>query len=301
MNELSASTLESIYLTIVGVITIFLVWSGWRQGVSRQVMTLLAIAGAYLVGWYGGDTVAPLFRFMRYPEPITRLIAGIVAGLATFLAVRTLRAVFFKKTAQLEPGRKRTVYGACGAALGVVFGALLLLLSSDAIRLLGKVASTQVKAAEDQKKELEAHPAYAKLNPAEEPNIFIRGLAKLGGALEQSSTGQFLQRYDPVPTHVYATIAKLAMVVSNQDSLHRFRTYPGVQRLTEHPKLLALMNDPSIGELLAHNSYLKLLRHDKVVALASDPEFAAEIKKVNFDDALDAALEKKKKPDSAGL
>lgn len=290
MNELSAGTLEAIYLSVIGLLTLLLMWNGWRQGVARQLMTLLAIVSGYLVGWFGGPSVAPMLAFLRYPEPVTRIIGGVVAGLAAFIAIRTLRLLFFKRTAQMESSRVRMSYGVFGALVGLVFGAALLLFSSDAIRMLGTLANMHVKMADQQKKALEADPVGAKAVPIEEPNPLIRGLAKLSDALSNGSTGKFIQSYDPVPKNVYVTIAKLAMMVSSQEALNRFLAYPGVESLASHPKLLALRMDPSVGELLANNSYLKLLRHEKVVALASDPEFAAEIKKINFEEALNAAL-----------
>lgn len=290
MNELSAATLEAIYLAVIGVITLFLMWSGWRQGFARQVMTLLAILSAYLVGWFAGPSLVPYFSFLRYPEPLTRIIAGCVAGFSTFLIVRTLRMLLFKKTSQLDPGFLRSTYGVLGAAMGLAFGGVLLFLSSDFIRLIGTVASTHVQISEQRKKTNEADPNHDRNEAPEEPSELIRGLAKLGSALDEGTTGQFIKRYDPVPTNIYASITKLALMVSNQDALDRFLSYPGIMGLTRHPKLVALQSDPSVAELIKSHSYLRLLRHEKVVALASDPEFAAEVKKVNFDGALDAAV-----------
>lgn len=293
MNEVSAGTLEAIYLATIAGATALLVWNGWRQGILRQLMTLLALVGAYLAGWYGAEAATPLFEFLRYPAPITHVIAGLAVGAATFIGVRTLRVLWFKKTSQLAPGARQLSFGLLGAFMGLIFGGVLLLFTTDALRLLGAIASTHVRSTEQQKQALQEDPDAAKMPPPEEPNALVRGLAKLGNAIEQSDTGKFLEKYDPVPKNVYATVAKLALVVSNSESLDRFRDYPGVKRLIEHPKLLALYEDPGVNELLAHGSYLKLLRHEKVIALAGDAEFAAEIKKVDFEHALDSALREK--------
>ncbi len=290
MSDLSAESLEAIYFTAIGVITLLLAWSGWRQGFFRQLMTLMAIVSAYAMAWYGGGTVAPLFNFLRYPAPVTYLIGSVVAGLATFISIRILRQILFKKTAQHKPGALRTSYAVLGALMGIVFGGILLFLSSDIIRLLGTLASMHVQTAELMKTLPPPAPGQPAPTPVEPPNALVRSLAKLSTALDSGPTGEFFKHYDPVPTKVYGTIAKLALVVSNQTALNHFMAYPGVEKLAKHPKLIALRNDPSVAELLASNSYLKLLRHEKVVALASDPDFAAEIKKVNFDEALTAAL-----------
>lgn len=292
MSDLSPEALKGIYFAVIGVLTALLVWSGWRQGIFRQLMTIMAIASAYLMAWYAGGTVAPLFDFLRYPAPVTRVIGSFVAGFATFLAIRTLRQILFKKTTQQERGAWRTSSSVLGALLGVVLGGVLFVLSSDIIRMFGAIASMHVKMADARQHQPPPPPGpgqHAPL-PVEPPNALIRGIAKLSDALESGSSGEFLKHYDPVPVKVYATVAKLALVVANPDALNRFLAYPGVEKLANHPKLVALRNDPSVSALLASNSYLKLLRHDKVVSLAGDPEFAAEIKKVDFDDALTAAL-----------
>ena len=47
------------------------------------------------------------------------------------------------------------------------------------------------------------------------------------------------------------------------------------------------------------SSFVKLLRHAKVLALASDPDFKAAMEKMEFEKALDYALEKPKPKASA--
>ena len=101
----------------------------------------------------------------------------------------------------------------------------------------------------------------------------------------------FLRNNDPLPTErAFATLTKLGIMVSRAEAVERFTNYPGIAELTNHPKLVGLRNDPEIAELLQSQSYFRLLRHDKIVALANDPIFAAEIKKLEFDKALDFAL-----------
>ena len=78
--------------------------------------------------------------------------------------------------------------------------------------------------------------------------------------------------------------------LTHQEAVDRFLAYPGIAQVANHPKLLELRADPEVSKLLANGSYFRLLRHEKIVALASDPEFAAQIKKTDFDKALDYAL-----------
>lgn len=285
----SGDRLENIYFCVMLVVAAFLGWNGWRQGVVRQAMTLLAIASAYAVGWFGRKPVAPLFKFMGYPIQVTEVIGGAVLGLITFVAVRAFSGFVFKRTAQKSPGRARTNYGVFGAVLGVVFAAIVFVAISDLIRILGAVAKPNVEALEAERIVFDANPQGA-LAPLPAPGGVIAGLAKLGSALDDGGSKVLFDRVDPVPTSVYAIVIKLGIMMSRPEAVERFREYPGVATLTEHPKLHALLSDPEVARLLDSKSYLKLLRNEKVVALANDREFADQVKRMDLDAALKFAL-----------
>ena len=77
---------------------------------------------------------------------------------------------------------------------------------------------------------------------------------------------------------------------AHQQQVDRFLRYPGVSKLANHPKLIAVKNDPVVSELLLSQSYIKLLRHEKVLALSNDEEFNGLIRKMEFEKALDHAI-----------
>jgi hypothetical protein len=289
--DVSADTLKIFYYGASGIFVAVLGWNGWRQGFARQFMTLLSIVCAYAAAWYGGPSAAPVFGFLKYPPQVTLLIASSAVGFATFLGLHGLRRILFKRTAQQKNATVRLSYGILGALINVTFGSLLFLLTTGAIRAIGTVAQSRL---DDLKKE-EHGPAPL---PPDDPGALVRSFAKLGGALEEGKSGEFLQRYDNVPAaHVFATIAKLGIMVSRPEAVDRFLAYPGVEKLASHPKLIAVRNDPSVAELLINRSFVKLLRHEKVIALANDEEFNALVKKMEFDKALDHALKSDNPPE----
>ena len=282
MNEWSADALKNAYFIAVTVVVALLAWNGWKQGVLRQLVTLAAIASAYIVGWFGADSAAPLFEFLHFPSPITRIIGGVVAGFAAFIGIRTVGHIVCKRTAQQKPGAARVSYGVLGALIGVLFGGALFFLASGAIRMLGAIAQASLDAFQNE---------HASQPSAQKPGPLISGLAKLGTALDNGGIGQFLRDHDPLPTqHAFATLTKLGIMVSRADAVDRFVSYPGISRLTNHPRLVELQRDPEIAKMLESKSFFRLLRHDKIVALANDPIFAAEIRKLEFEKALDFAL-----------
>lgn len=282
MKEWSADALVNAYFAVSFVIVLLLAWNGWRQGVLRQLVTLTAIVSAYIVGWFGAESAAPLFWFLHFPAPLTRVVGGVVAGFAAFLGIRTVGLIVCKQTAQQKPGATRASYGILGALIGLLFGSALFFVASSAIRMLGAIAQASLDSFHHE------HPGQPVANT---PGSLITGLAKLGTALDSGTTGQFLRKNDPLPTErAFATLTKLGIMVSRADAVERFTSYPGIAELTNHPKIIDLKNDLEIAELLKSQSYYRLLRHDKIITLANDPLFAAEIKKLDFDKALDFAL-----------
>ena len=282
--DLSADTLRIAYYGVSAIFVAGLGWNGWRQGVARQIMTLAAIACAYAAAYYGASSAAPVFGFLNYPPQITKIIGGVAVGCATFIGVHGLRRWFFRRTAQQKNAGVRLSFGILGAIIGVTFGSLLFLITTGLVRAVGTVAESRIEDIEHEKK---VAPALL----PEDPGPLVRNLAKLNLALGEGASGKFLKRYDAVPaTHVFATLAKLGIMVSRPEAVDRFLSYPGVEKLAMHPKLVAVKNDPEVFKLLNDGSYVKLLRHDKVLALATDAEFKALMEKMEFEKALDFAL-----------
>ncbi len=287
MDEFNADNLKYAYLGGSSVVAGFLTWNGWRQGLGRQGMTLLAVAGAYLTGFFGRKTAMPAFAFLGYPELVTELIGGVAAGLLTYIALHGLSRVLFKKTKDVAERGRRMRSGVFGAVLGFIFAMFLFIVSYYAVRMMGTIAASKVEVA---KSDLEAATLAHTNKPSDEPNALIKGLAMLNKALGEGQTGELLHQVDRVPPNVYAMLFKLGIMVSREESVERFLAYPGIATLARHPKIISLKNDHEVSELISSKSYLKLLRNEKVVALANDAEFAAQIKAMDFEKALDHAI-----------
>lgn len=282
---MSADAIRFTYFGVSILVIAALGWNGWRQGAARQMMTLVAVACAYVAAFYGASSAAPVFAFLKYPPQVTTLIAGAAVGCATFLGVHGLRRWFFKPTAQQKNTQVRLGVGVMGAVIGVAFGSLLFLLTTLSVHSLGTVAQSRI----DDIERTKDHPPG--LLAPEDPGPLVRNFAALGSALDEGASGKFIKRYDKAPvTHIFAIFTKLGIMVSRPEAVDRFLSYPGVETLATHPKLIAVKNDPEVFQLLNDASYFKLLRHDKVLALATDSEFKALMEKMKFEKALDFAL-----------
>jgi hypothetical protein len=69
-------------------------------------------------------------------------------------------------------------------------------------------------------------------------------------------------------------------------------TFPGARELSEHPKIVALRNDPEIADLIAQGRFLDLLQNPRIIEAANDPVLAERIRKFDIRRALDFAMKK---------
>ena len=95
-----------------------------------------------------------------------------------------------------------------------------------------------------------------------------------------------------MPAQAYQTLGKVGTVVSRPESAGRFLSYPGAKELAENPKIVALRDDPEIIELIQQERFLDLLQNPKLIEAMNDPALAAQLRRFDFQKALDYALKK---------
>jgi hypothetical protein len=101
-----------------------------------------------------------------------------------------------------------------------------------------------------------------------------------------------VKKSDVVPENVYSTLGKIGQVVSDPQRLQRFLSFPGAQHLSEHPRLVALRNDPQIAEMIQQGRFMELLQNPRVIEVLNDPTFTDEIRQFDVQRALDYSLQK---------
>jgi hypothetical protein len=253
----------------------FMTLRGWRLGVVRQVVSIVALALAYLAAWFGGHYLIPVLRPLGFPDRILTWIGSAVLALVVYGGISLMSAVVFKKTSQQTIAPVRWGFGGAGAILGAAFGLFLVFVSSVAIRLLGSLGEGE---AVNQPKHALPRSGVAS------------SLAHLKHSIETGPTGPIITRVDPVPEEVYNVINKLGQLASSKESLDRFAEMPKVQALSAHPKLISLRDDPEIQKALREQDFISLLRNPKLVEAVNDPEVAKLISGFDLPKALDAVL-----------
>jgi hypothetical protein len=267
-------------------------WNGWRMGLFRQVMNILALAAAYLIGYFGGGKLGPLLhRFIDLPERGLAVLGAVAMGFVVYCCITLLGMIAFTKTSQQRPGWLRLGYGASGAICGALYGLFLVWITVLGIRLVGSVAETQLSGTYRPRHIAAAGKAAATPAPQpEQPSAMIRTLAHMKESLEQGPTGAMVQQVDPIPGTLYGILRKLGVMVSDEKSVDRFLSCPGVKPLLANPKIAALQNDPQIARDVAERNYFALVRNPHIIAAANDPEIADLMQKFEFEKALDYAI-----------
>ncbi len=277
----------------------FTIWHGWRLGVVRQVISIIALIAAYLIGYFGGGALGPvLAKFVDFPERVLAVFGAVFLGFVVYCCIMLVGAIAFKKTSQQSVGLIRLGYGMAGAAFGGLYGLFLVWIAVLAIRLLGSVAETQIASERQPTPTRLAHSGKPSPSPMPqpEPGAVVRGLAHMKQSLEQGAAGAVVQQVDPIPGTLYGILHKLGMMVSDEKSVTRFLNYPGVKPLLAHPKIAALQNDPDITRDILNGNYLALLRNRHILAAANDTEIGELMRKFEFEKALDHAIHPKIEP-----
>jgi len=308
-----SSLWQTIFISFALILIAFEIVRGWRLGLVRQLVRLGAIVAAYAAGLFGGRLLLPVLRHLiQAPDLVLTVLSSVVLALLVYALISGMGAILFKRTGQQGVGMVRFVYGLSGAALGVFFGLFTVWLIVVGIRALGAVANAEARTgggtpppqpaavtALASTPALVAAPtpvpvpvrAPAAAQPAE-PAPLVASLAKLKNSIELGSLGEVVKSADLVPETTYKALGKLGAIAADPRSAERFLSYPGAQRLTRDPRIIALRDDPEIIDLVRQQRYLDLLQNQKLIDAMNDPALAADVRSFDFQKALDYALKK---------
>jgi len=292
---------QVVFISFGVILILFEVVRGWRLGLIRQVVRLIALGAAYAAGWLGGSLVVPVARpLLKLPDPVLSILCGAVLAFAVYALISGFGAILFKRTTQQESGLVRIIYGSTGAIVGLFFGLFLFWLTVASVRAVGALAEGQAasrsgaagKNAQDPTSHaLDVRRHYLSA-PEDAMPALATSLARLKNSLELGLLGSALKNTDPISQRTYETLEKAGRVLSSPECAQKFLTFPGARELAEHPKIVALRSDPEIADLIVQGRFLDLLQNPRVIDVANDPVLADRIRKFHIQRALDHALEK---------
>jgi hypothetical protein len=284
---------QAVFISFAVVLILFEVIRGWRLGIMRQLMRILAVAAGYASAYFGGELLVPLLRsWLQMPDIVISALGGAILAMAVYGIVSGLGTILFRRTAQQSSGAVRLVYGLGGALLGICLATFFVWLILTGVRTVGSIADAQVQA---RSKPLSAQTSA----PGQTPSVanldfdsVTKVLARLKNSVEMGPVGDVVKRTDAMPTGVYQTLSDAGTVLSDPAKAGRFLSFPGVQELSNNPKIVALRNDPEIAEMIAQGRFLELLRDPRVVDAMNDPALTEQVKRFDLKKALEHAEKK---------
>jgi hypothetical protein len=289
---------QTVFVSFAIVLILFEIVRGWRLGIMRQLMRVAAVMAAYAAAYFGGDMLVPLLRSsVKMPDIVISALGGAILAVAVYGIIASLGTILFKRTAQQGSRLVRLVYGLSGALLGICFGAFLAWLVLIGIRSVGSIADAQVHTRPKpetnrnptrvaaQSSLPERTPSFADIDVDSVTTL----LARLKNSVEMGTVGDLVKKTDVMPAGVYQTLSDAGSVFSNPETARKFLSYPGAQELSEHPRIVALRNDPEIAEMIAQGRLFELLRDPRVVDAINDPTLAAHVKRFDLKKALEYA------------
>ena len=96
-------------------------------------------------------------------------------------------------------------------------------------------------------------------------------LARLKNSIEMGAVGDVVKKTDIVPAKTYEILGKVGAMVSDPENAERFLSYPGAKELSDHPKIVALRNDPEIMAMVAQGRFFELIQDERLIDAANDP------------------------------
>jgi uncharacterized membrane protein required for colicin V production len=290
----SGSNWQIVFVSLAVVILLLEVIHGWRLGLIRQLVRVIAIIVAYSCGFFAAGATVPLLRpHLKLPDPILAAVGGTILAFILFAAVNLIGAFLFKKTAQQPSPVIRLIWGITGAFLGILLGVFTLWLTFTGIRMVGSVAQAQLHT--QKPPAISAHPngivdPAASVSP---PNPLMTMAADMKNSLEHGHVGEAVRAVDPLPSGLYRGLEKAGEVASNPQCAERFLSFPGAREISEHPRVVALRNDRQVMQLIASEQIFELMKNQRVIDALNDPSLQTRIKKFDLERALDYALQKK--------
>ena len=290
----SGSNWQLVFISLAVVLLLLEIIHGWRLGLIRQLVRVIAIIVAYSCGFFAANATVPLLRpHLKLPDPILAAVGGAILAFILFAAINLIGAFLFKRTAQQPSPVIRLIWGISGALLGILLGVFTLWLTFTGIRMVGSMAQAQLHTQNPPAISVHANGIAEPAASVSPPNPLMTMVADMKNSLEHGHVGEAVRAVDPLPPALYRGLEKAGKVASNPQCAERFLSFPGAREISEHPRVMALRNDRQVMQLIASGQIFELMKNQRVIDALNDPSLQARIKKFDLERALDYALEKK--------
>src|SRR5438309_3841143 len=205
---------QYVFISLAIVIILLEIIHGWRLGLIRQLVRVIAIIVAYSSAFFGARPTVPLLRsFFKLPDPILAVLGGAILAGLLFAAINLTGAFLFKKTAQQESRFVRLIWGSTGALLGILLGLFTIWLAFAGIRMVGSVAEARLRTPNAPASTAAQPSGSAQIKtesvpPPILPSPLMTMLADMKNSLESGRVGEAVRTIDPLPPALYRALEK---------------------------------------------------------------------------------------------
>src|SRR6266403_2428629 len=100
---------QYVFISLAVVIILLEIIHGWRLGLVRQLVRVIAIIVAYSCAFFGARATVPIMRsFLKLPDPILAVLGGAILAAILFAAINLTGALLFRSeehTSELQSRR----------------------------------------------------------------------------------------------------------------------------------------------------------------------------------------------------
>src|SRR5262249_1832987 len=98
---------QVVFISFAVILILLEVIRGWRLGIMRQAMRIVAVLAGYAAAYFGGGLLVPLLRsWLRIPDVFVSAVGGAILAVIVYATIASLGSLLFKRTAQQDSGTK---------------------------------------------------------------------------------------------------------------------------------------------------------------------------------------------------
>lgn len=256
----------------IAAVLLFAVHGAFR-GIFKVLFGITSLILAYPLAEPFGTALMPLLRLDDFPP---MFVAPLLAALGGIVAYGLLWLLFFFVTILFHLDRKRygwdkAIVMSGGAVLGGLFGALIVLIFSWLLlimgSLVGNIPGLSPAAAEEGGKK-----------PAQESSVKgillfpARLIAGHNEAFRESALGIFAARLNPAAAKFDTGISIATEVMKNPENMQKLAGYQPVAEILKEGAVKDLMSNPEIQKMAAEGNIYGILNHPATKKMLSDPK-----------------------------
>lgn len=312
MQDAIVPTLPNWSLILATCWMLACVISGWSKGLIRQLLSVISLVGG---GYAGYQLALPASQWL--PESllpgILRIpVAALIGALACWVVCTMLSALLIKETENQKLGIIRLLWGFGGAALGVAYGLMTLMVAYEIHRTgqslaygyaRGRITARSLAESQPQKagdpsntddSPLKASPSGPAGKPAASTPIVVPDLQPKNTESLQGQFSLIAAAWDPIPQRYYILASRFAEVFSNPLATTRLFAAPALQaigqNLPQNFGFNVLVKDEPLRRSLRQADLWGVLTNANLAATLKSQTVRDNLSKINPNELIDFAL-----------